>query len=360
MKYVDEFRDRYIIKRLAGEIRRAMEGRAAYRIMEVCGTHTMNIFRFGLKTLLPANITLVSGPGCPVCVTPNEYIDKAIWISRLKNCIITTFGDMLRVPGSRSSLEKERTAGRSIRIVYSTTDALSIAHRNPDREIVFLAVGFETTIPTVAQSIIAAKREGIRNFSVLCGHKTMPSALKAIAEDRSIDVDGFLLPGHVSAVTGSRPYGFLASRYGRACVIAGFEPADILQSILMLVRQKRPKVEIQYTRVIKRSGNAIAKKSIAAVFFKTLSLWRGIGIIKDSGLAIRPSFREFDAEARFAPASPKTKENRLCICGDVIRGVKSPPQCPLFGSICNPANPVGACMVSSEGTCGVYYKYNDK
>ena len=356
MKYIDEFRDRRLIDKVAKEIRFAADTSRVYNFMEVCGTHTMAIFRFGLRNILPENINLISGPGCPVCVTPNEFIDKAIVLARRKNIIIATFGDMLKVPGSRSSLENERAGGASVKIVYSSIDALQLAKRHKDKEVVFLGIGFETTAPTVAQSILAARRERISNYSVLCGHKTMPEALKALTEEPKLKIDGFLLPGHVSAIIGAKPYGFLVRR-GKHCVITGFEPLDILQAILMLVRQRPPKVEIQYTRVISKGGNALAKKSIAKVFTETSSLWRGIGEIRKSGLKIRKGFSEFDAGLKFKPKAGRPEENRACICGDVIKGISEPPECPLFGRVCNPEHPVGACMVSSEGTCAAYYRY---
>jgi len=358
MKYIDEFRDRKLIEKVASRIREAVEPRRTYRFMEVCGTHTMAIFRFGLKDILPPNIELVSGPGCPVCVTPNEYIDKAVALAKMKDVVIATFGDMLRVPGSRSSLEKERGRGGSIKTVYSTMDALTLAKRRTDKEIVFLGIGFETTIPTVAQSILAAKREKTPNYSVLCGHKTMPEALKALVMDKDFSIDGFLLPGHVSAVIGVRPYGFLARDYGRRCVIAAFEPLDIMQAILMLVGQKSPKVDVQYTRIIEHGGNPLARESINKVFQKTSSIWRGIGRVNDSGLEIRNEYSDFDAERKFRPKVRPSKENRDCICGEVLKGNKTPLECGLFGRACVPEHPVGACMVSGEGTCAAYYKYS--
>jgi len=356
MKYVDEFRNRHIIDKLAVAIRDAVEDRT-YNIMEVCGTHTMNIFRFGLKDILPKNIRLISGPGCPVCVTPNEFIDKAIWLANRDDVIIATFGDMFKVPGSRSSLEKEKARGARIKMVYSSIDALSLAKSNPDKEVVFLGIGFETTVPTVAQSILIAKKENIKNCSVLCGHKTMPEALKVLAEDKDVNIDGFLLPGHVSTIIGSKPYEFLAKKFGKKCVIAGFEPVDILQAILMLIRQKTPKVEIQYTRITDESGNALAQKRIEKVFRKTRSAWRGIGLIDGSGLEIRNEFSEFDAESKFNPKVEDPMEDKGCFCGQILRGMKTPFDCRLFGKVCKPENPVGACMVSSEGTCAAYYKY---
>jgi hydrogenase expression/formation protein HypD len=357
MKYVDEFRDRKLIDNVAEEIRRAVEPGRAYNIMEVCGTHTMSIFRFGLKDILPSNIKLISGPGCPVCVTPNEYIDKAIAIAKKKGVILATFGDMLKVPGSRSSLEKEKAAGADIRIVYSSLDALDLARKHSNKEIVFLGIGFETTAPTVAQSILIAKREGLSNYSVLSGHKTMPEVMKALTSDKLIKVDAFLLPGHVSAIIGMHPYEFLSKTYKKNCVISGFEPIDILQSILMIVKQVKPKVEIQYGRIIERSGNLLARKSIDKVFEKSSSEWRGIGRVKNSGLNIRKTYREFDAGLKFHPVIETPKENTRCFCGYILKGLKTPYDCPSFARTCTPEKPVGACMVSSEGTCAAYYKY---
>lgn len=360
MKYIDEFRDKRLIDKVADEIRAKVDKRREYRLMEVCGTHTMAIFRFGLRDLLPENIRLISGPGCPVCVTPNGYLDRAIAIAGLPDVIITTFGDMMRVPGSFSSLEKEKAKGRNIKVVYSTDDALEVARKNPDKEVIFLGIGFETTAPTVASSIKAAQKNGIDNYSVLCGHKTMPEVLEVLVSDRNISVDGFLLPGHVSAIIGARPYEFLAEKYGKRCVIAGFEPADILQAILMLVTQKKPKVEIQYKRIIDLGGNTLAQKVMEDVFEKTTSEWRGIGKVKDSGLKIKNKFLLYDAETRFKVKIRSPKENKGCICGEVLKGIKTPLECRLFGKVCDPENPVGSCMVSTEGTCAAYYKYRVK
>jgi len=276
----------------------------------------------------------------------------------MKNVIIATFGDMFKVPGSYSSLEKERAQGGLIRMVYSSIDALEIAKKNPAKEVVFLGIGFETTAPTVAMSILIAKREGIRNYSVLCGHKTMPEVLKVLVSDRRIGIDGFLLPGHVSTVTGARVYRFLSKTYKKKCVISGFEPLDILQSILMIVTQKTPSVEVQYTRIINVDGNELARKSIEKVFYKARSAWRGIGVVKNSGLKIKNSYRSYDAEYRFVVKVPPPKGNKACICGDVLKGIKTPLDCPLYAKRCNPGKPVGSCMVSSEGTCAAYYRYN--
>jgi len=357
LKYIDEFRDRKLIDKVAAAIRDAVDPGRTYNFMEVCGTHTMAISRFGLRSILPENIRLISGPGCPVCVTPNEFLDKAIALSNTEGVIVTTFGDMLRVPGSYSSLEKAKAGGASIRMVYSTEDALHIAEKKPDKEIVFLGVGFETTAPTVAQSILKAAGQGINNYSVLCGHKTMPAALKALVEDRSIKADGFLLPGHVSAIIGIHPYEFLAKHYKKRCVVTGFEPLDIMEAILMLIRQKAPKVEIQYTRIIERCGNRLAQGALKKVFKETASEWRGIGLLNNSGLRIRDEYSGFDAERKFKIKIKPVRENKNCMCGSVLKGVAMPPECKLFGKVCTPERPAGACMVSGEGACAAYYKY---
>jgi hydrogenase expression/formation protein HypD len=358
MKYIDEFRDRKLVSALAAKIRVAA-GLAPREcvIMEVCGTHTMSVFKFGLRDLLPANVRLVSGPGCPVCVTPNSFLDKAIALARLKGVAIATFGDMMRVPGSWSSLMEAKAFGCDIRVVYSSTDALDIARKNRRKDVIFLGVGFETTVPTVASSIIAAKDEGITNYSVLCAHKTMPAALRVLAAARDMHVDGFLLPGHVSVIIGSRPYEFLSRRYGKRCAIAGFEPTDILEAIYLILSQKKPKVDVEYSRLITKDGNKSARKGIAKVFEEADAEWRGIGNVKGSGLAIRKGFSAFDADKRFDIRVASAKEDKRCMCGDVLKGVKTPLECRLFGRACTPEHPVGACMVSSEGTCAAYYKY---
>ncbi|MFA5147329.1 MAG: hydrogenase formation protein HypD [Candidatus Omnitrophota bacterium] len=357
MKYVDEFRDGKLIYAIARKIRGTVDRNRTYRFMDVCGTHTMNIFRFGLREILPSNIELISGPGCPVCVTPNSFLDSAIALAKMKGAVVTTFGDMLRVPGSYSTLEKERAKGCSVRVVYSSTDSLDIARRNPGKEIIFLGVGFETTIPTVAVSILDAKRYGVKNYSVLCGHKTMPEALRELVSDPSVAIDGFILPGHVSAIIGPSPYGFLHRKYKKRCVITGFEPLDILQAILMLVSQRTPGLDIQYTRAIGRDGNRVARKMIAEVFKKTDSAWRGIGTVRNSGLAIRERFAGWDAGKKFDIKIRPVRENKACLCGDVLKGTKTPHECRLFGRVCTPETPVGSCMVSSEGTCAAYFKY---
>ena len=354
MKYVDEFRDGRLITKEALLIKASVNRK--WRFMEVCGTHTMSIFRFGLRQILPDDIELLSGPGCPVCVTPNGYIDKAIAIAGMKDVIVTTFGDMMRVPGSRSALETEKASGCDIRTVYSTTDAIEIAKKYPEKEVVFLGVGFETTVPTVAQSIIMAKKAGIKNYSVLSAHKTMPEALGSLAVS-GLNVDGFILPGHVSAIIGTGPYRPLAKIYKKRCVVAGFEPIDILQSIAMLIKQKSPKVEIQYKRIAASGGNPKARGVIYKVFEKCDSIWRGIGNVPDSGLKIKKAYADFDAEVKFHPKVAPPKENRRCRCGDVLKGLIAPVECALFAKACTPQHPVGACMVSSEGACAAYYKY---
>ena len=357
MKFVDEFRDRHLIDKVADEIRRSVDPGRVYNIMEVCGTHTMSIFRFGLRDILPDNIRLISGPGCPVCVTPNDYIDKAIAIANMKNVIIATFGDMMKVPGSRSNLEKEKAKGCNIKMVYSSLDAVELARKNPEKEVIFLGIGFETTAPTVAQSLIIAKNKRLKNYSVLCGHKTMPKVLGALVHDKLIKVDAFLLPGHVSAIIGARPYVFLSKIYKKNCVITGFEPLDILQSVLMIIKQRVPKIEIQYNRIIEEEGNILARKSMDKVFEKCSSVWRGIGCIKGSGLKIGRSYKDFDAEIKFRPRIEEPKDNIRCFCGYILKGLKTPYDCPSFARACTPENPAGACMVSSEGTCAAYYKY---
>jgi hydrogenase expression/formation protein HypD len=359
MKYIDEFRDKRLIAKVAEGIREAAGGRR-YAFMEVCGTHTMAIFRYGLRELLPPAIRLISGPGCPVCVTPNEYLDKAIALAKMDGVIIATFGDMMRVPGSRSSLEEERANGASIKAVYSTDDALVMARKNKDKQVVFLGVGFETTSPTVAASIIEAKREGLKNYSVLCGHKTMPEVMASLLDDGDVSVDGFLLPGHVSVIIGTKPYEFLAKKYGKGGVVTGFEPLDIMQALLMLINQSTPKIEVQYKRVVEAQGNKTARKVMDKVFEKTAAEWRGVGNVKDSGLAIRREFRAFDAEAKFKPKVKVSIEPKGCLCGAVLKGIKMPTECRLFGKSCIPEHPVGACMVSTEGTCAAYYKYSGK
>ncbi len=329
-------------------------------LMEVCGTHTVAIARNGIRNLMPEGIRLASGPGCPVCVTSNRDIDTVIALARVENVTIATFGDMTRVPGSTSSLLKEQAAGRSIQIVYSPLDALNLAQDCPDREIVFVGVGFETTTPLVAMSIKRAKAMGLKNFSVFAAHKNMPGALETIVNDPELKVDALILPGHVSTIIGMEPYRFLAEKYGIAGVITGFEPVDVLQGIAMIMRQLhegRAEIEIAYARGVMAEGNPTAMAAIDEVFETCPAIWRGLGEIPDSGYRIRPEYREFDAVLRFDPEIEPTQDPKGCRCGDVLRGIMAPNECPLFRKVCSPENPVGPCMVSSEGSCAAYYRY---
>jgi hydrogenase expression/formation protein HypD len=334
--------------------------------MEVCGTHTMAIARHGLRKLLPPGVRLLSGPGCPICVTESSGIDRAILTSRDPRVITATFGDMLHVPGSSSSLEIERSRGTDVRVVYSPMDALSIAADNPTREVVFVGVGFETTTPTIAATVIAAQKRRIGNFSVIPLFKTVPNALRFILEQgRSVGappIDGFLLPGHVSAIIGTRPYEFIAREFGVPGVVAGFEPGDILKSVALLQKMAvsgRPAIEIQYTRAVAPDGNPTALSLLSNVFRVADAGWRAIGPIPASGLAFNTEYAAFDATRRFPLTPPKACEPRGCQCGAILLGAKRPVQCRLFGKACTPAHPVGPCMVSSEGACAAEYKYGD-
>jgi len=332
------------------------------KIMEVCGTHTVAIARFGLRDVMPANVKLLSGPGCPVCVTANRDIDTAIEIGRLPNVAIATFGDMMKVPGSYSSLAREKADGRDIRIVYSPLDAVSMAEKEPDKQIVFMGVGFETTVPTIAVTIKTAARKGLRNFSVLSVHKTVPQALAALVNDPEVAIDGFILPGHVSTIIGPEPYRFLASEYHVPGVATGFEPIDVLQGVWMLAKQiseGRAEIEVAYKRGVNATGNPTARALIEEVFVPGDSEWRGIGVIPGTGLDIREEFADFDAAKRFDVTPPEPKEIPGCQCGDVLRGVVLPFECRLFGKGCTPEHPIGPCMVSSEGSCAAYYRYTD-
>ncbi|NPD31955.1 hydrogenase formation protein HypD [Berryella wangjianweii] len=329
-------------------------------LMEVCGTHTVSIARSGIRALMPAGTRLASGPGCPVCVTANSDIDTVIALARVPEVIVTTFGDMTRVPGSTSSLLKEQAAGRDIRIVYSPLDALAIAQANPQREVVFVGVGFETTTPLVAVAVRRAKQMGLRNFSVFAAHKNMPGALEAIIADPALKVSGLILPGHVSTIIGAEPYRFIAERYGVPGVITGFEPVDMLQGIAMLMRQLHEgtsQIQIAYARGVMPEGNPVAKATIDEVFDTCAATWRGIGPIEGSGYRLRDQYAAFDAVAKLQPQVEPTREHRGCRCGDVLRGAMAPDECPLFRKVCTPENPVGPCMVSSEGSCAAYFRY---
>ena len=328
-------------------------------LMEVCGGHTVALQRYGIPSLLPPTIQLVSGPGCPVCVTHIRFIDYAIALSQLDKVTIATFGDLIRVPGSRSTLEQAKAQGRKVEIVYSPLDALDLARQYPEEQIVFLGIGFETTAPTSAAVLLEAQENNIQNFSVLSSHKIMPPAMAALIT-QGIPIDGYLCPGHVSVVTGSGIYEEIAKKFGKACVISGFEPLDILQSIYMLVRQienHAPAVEIEYTRAVKPEGNPRARELLQQVFEPCDAWWRGLGNIPGSGLRIRAAFSRFDAEKKFPLEIPEPKEPAGCRCGDILKGMAQPAQCPLYKRVCTPQNPVGACMVSSEGTCAAFFQY---
>lgn len=329
-------------------------------LMEVCGTHTVSIARAGIRSLMPKGISLSSGPGCPVCVTANHDIDTVIALARIPGVTIATFGDMTRVPGSTSSLLQEQAQGKSIEIVYSPLDALKLAAEHPDQEIIFVGVGFETTTPLVAMAIKRAQEQKLKNFSVFAVHKNMPGALEAIINDPKLEVSALILPGHVSTIIGSKPYEFLAEKYGIPGVITGFEPVDILQGIAMITRQLhegRSEVEIAYARGVREEGNPVALQAIEEVFETIPAQWRGLGNIPGSGYQIRSKYKAFDAVKRFDPLVEPTKDHAGCKCGDVLRGIMSPSACPLFRKACSPENPIGPCMVSSEGSCAAYYRY---
>jgi hydrogenase expression/formation protein HypD len=361
MKYQDEFRDRELVQGLAEKLARVVAGRAEpMTFMEVCGTHTMAIYRFGLASLLPPQVRLISGPGCPVCVTPNDYLDRAIAICRLPGIITATFGDMMRVPGSSSSFMEERAKGADIRIVYSPLNAVAMAAANPDKKVVFLGVGFETTAPTVAASILAAEVEGVANYFVLASHKTIPIPMQLLTADPELGLDGYICPAHVSAIIGVDAYTPLAQEFRTACVVTGFEPADVMQGVLMLAEQVmagESRVEVQYSRVVRREGNPRARAIMAQLFTPCDVPWRGIGVIPGSGLKIGDSYARFDAEKMLPVDVEPTLEHPGCCCGEVLKGKLSPFSCPLFATACTPEAPVGACMVSSEGTCSAAYKY---
>lgn len=364
MKYLTEFRQKEPVSGLIKKIEQlAADIKKDISLMEVCGTHTMAVFRYGIKALLPKNLRLLSGPGCPVCVTANDYIDKAIAYAHQDKTILVTFGDMVKVPGSRSSLAEEASEGAQIKIVYSSLEALEIARKNPGYRVIFLGIGFETTAPTVAASILMASEEKISNYLVLSGHKIMPPAMRALVQDHQIRIDGLLCPGHVSAITGSKIYEFLAQEYQIPCVVAGFEPLDILESIRLLlgqIKSGQARVENEYRRAVTYEGNLKAQQLMEKVFTKQTTSWRGIGKIPQSGLKVRQNYASFDVEAQFPIEVKESGNYPGCLCGDILRGVKTPPDCPLFKKDCNPSHPLGACMVSSEGTCAAYYKYHQE
>jgi hydrogenase expression/formation protein HypD len=358
MRYVDEFRNPEAARGLAGRIAEAAQAAGrTLRFMEVCGGHTMAIHRFGIPHLLPESVELLSGPGCPVCVTPTTYIDRAVELGR-EGAVLATFGDLYRVPGSAGSLEEAVAGGLDVRIVYSPRDALKIARQEPGRPVVFLGVGFETTVPTVAATMLEAQQAGVSNFRVLSGHKTMPRALRALVEAPQVAIDGFILPGHVTAIIGTQPYEFLPGEFGRACCVSGFEPTDILMAVLSLTQQcaeGKPLVDNRYPRAVPAEGNPLARRIVERFFAPVDCQWRGIGPIAGSGLDIREEWAALRATAP-GPASPSA-DFGACRCAEVLRGIIRPPECPLFGKACVPDSPVGPCMVSSEGSCAAFFKY---
>ncbi len=359
LKHAEEYRDPALARRLAERIRQ--RSRRPVRLMEVCGTHTVSIFRSGLRSLLPDTITLLSGPGCPVCVTAQADIDAFVALAQTEGVIVTTFGDLMRVPGTRSNLLRERGRGRDVRIVYSAFDSLRIARENPDRQVVFLGVGFETTAPTVAATVQAAAQAGIANFSVYPAHKTVPPALQALLAMAEVAVDGFLLPGHVSVIIGTEAYRSVFDTHGVPGVVAGFEPADLLGAIAMLVEQieeNRPQLANAYPRAVCDQGNPKALALMKTLMRPVDAAWRGLGVIAGSGLELVEAFATFDARRRFVLELPEPQEPKGCACGQILTGARTPPQCPLFRTRCTPMDPVGPCMVSSEGTCAAYYRYH--
>lgn len=358
MKYIDEFRDKGLVENLVKKINEIAVSKVS--LMEVCGGHTWAIQKFGIPSLLPENVNLMSGPGCPVCVTSKQFIDQAVAYCRLENTIITTFGDLIRVPGSTSSLDKEKSKGADVRIVYSVLDAIKIAEENPDKKVIFLGIGFETTAPGTAAGIKTAAVKNIKNFFVLSSHKIMPPAMGALIDD-GIKINGYIAPGHVSTITGSGIYKAIPETYKVGCVIAGFEPVDILQSIYMLLQQINNndfKVEIQYSRVVKPEGNIIALNTMNEVFKLKDDWWRGFGNIPLSGLEIDDKYSDFDANKMINVEVEETIEEKGCICGEILKGLKKPHDCKLFGKVCTTTNPVGACMVSHEGACNAYFRFS--
>ena len=361
MKYVDEFRDAELIRQTNAEIHRLASGDRQYRIMEVCGGHTHAIYRFGLKDLLPDNLELIHGPGCPVCVLPMGRIDDALSLAERPEVILTTFGDVMRVPGATGSPLRHKARGADIRMVYSPLDSLRLAEQNPDREVVFFAIGFETTAPSTALTLLRARELGIENFSVISNHVTIIPAIRAILDSPDMRIDAFVGPGHVSTVIGCRPYGFVAQDHKKPLVVSGFEPLDMLQSIAMILRQLnegRAEVENQYRRVVPWDGNRPALRAMAEVFeLRSYFEWRGLGFISQSALGIREAFGAWDAERRLGIPGLRVTDPKAAQCGEVLKGVLKPHQCKLFGTQCNPESPIGALMVSSEGACAAYHSY---
>lgn len=364
MKFVDEFRAPELIAKTGAEIRKLADPNRHYRIMEVCGGHTHAIYRFGLKDLLPSNVELIHGPGCPVCVLPMGRIDDGLSLAAQPDFIFAAFGDMMRVPGTHGSPLEYKARGMDVRIVYSPADALKLARSNPEKHVMFFAIGFETTAPSTALTLVRAKAEGLRNFSVFCNHVTIIPAIRAILDSPDMRLDGFVGPGHVSTVIGCRPYDWIATDEGKPVVVSGFEPLDILQSIVMLLRQLRKgeaKVENQYKRVVPWEGNRAALRAMAEVFeLRPYFEWRGLGFISQSALKIRASYAQWDSEQRFSVPGVRVTDPKAAQCGEVLKGVLKPVQCKLFGRECTPEQPVGALMVSSEGSCAAYYNYEHR
>ncbi len=354
----DRFSDPGLAERLAARIRSLCRGR--FHIMEVCGTHTMAIARYGLREMLPTEIELISGPGCPVCVTAQEDIDRMVAISKIPGAVLATFGDMVRVPGSRGSLAQARAQGADVRVVYSCLDAVDLAESLPDRKIVFAGVGFETTSPTVAAAVVEARERRLKNFSVYPAFKLVPPALRLVLSSPRVRIDGFLLPGHVSAVIGIPSYRFIAEEYGRPGAVAGFEPLDILGAVALILemhRDQRPDIKNEYTRGVRPEGNPEAIKMLYRVFQPATARWRALGELPESGLKFRPEYRDFDASLIFPLQVDSAPEPEGCGCGQVMMGMLSPDQCPLFAQRCTPEEPVGPCMVSAEGACAAWYRY---
>lgn len=362
MRYINEFRRDKVARRIADEMAAVIDRPA--QVMEVCGGHTHAIFKYGLNDLFPPELTALHGPGCPVCVTPMGKIDQAIALARLPNVTLVSYGDMLRVPGSQSSLLNEKAGGADVRIVYSPLDALRIAREKPDREVVFFAIGFETTAPANAMALLRAYRQGIMNFSLISNHVLVAPAMKTVLDAPDVHIDGFVGPGHVSTIIGTRPYEFIVRDYGLPVVVSGFEPLDLLQSFLMVLRQLRDgraEIENQYARSVRRDGNPHALTVLEEVFETCDLEWRGLGWIPQSGLRIREKYADYDAERRFpGETAVSTPGHPACICGDVLRGAKQPHDCNVFGTACTPETPLGACMVSSEGACAAEYRYGKR
>jgi hydrogenase expression/formation protein HypD len=361
MRFVDEFRDAELGRALAAQILGEVQAGRHYKVMEVCGGHTHSIYKYGVDDLLPDNVELVHGPGCPVCVIPMGRVDDGIAIARNEEVIFTCFGDMMRVPGSEQSLLDAKADGADIRMVYSPLDALRIAKANPDRNVVFYAIGFETTAPSTALTMKRAKAEGVRNFFCMCNHVTIVPPLRALLDSPDLRLDGFVGPGHVSTVVGARPFEFIPADYGKPVVISGFEPLDILQSVQMILRQlgeSRCEVENQYTRVVPYEGNTAALKVMSEVFeLRPHFEWRGLGFISQSALKLSDAYAELDAEIRYEVPGVRIADPKACQCGEVLKGVIKPWECKVFGTACTPEHAIGTCMVSPEGACAAYYNY---